>query len=455
MIFMEHIFRAYDIRGIFNRELTADVATKIGMAFGTYLGGKGKVLLGRDQRTSSKVIENAFSSGLASTGCDVVITGMVPIPTSNFKTAAGVFDVGAYITASHNPPEYNGVRFRHADGTGYTSQNSEIKDIFLKGEFSLADWDKLGKITYIKPEDTIKEYSDLLLDKFQFHKTPKVVIDPGNGAASVVAPDFFRKLGAEVEVINEPLDGTFPGRPSEPNEKNLRELAKTVKESGADFGAGYDGDGDRVVFVDDLGRVVQNEKIGIIISREILKKEKGTIIANMECSMIVETEIEKAGGKVERVRVGDVFVAEKIKETGALFAMETSAHYFTPEFYVFDDPIVVSLKLGEILSKTDQNLSSMADEIPSYPKTMKNFKCPDEIKFQVMEKIVESFKEKGFELDMTDGAKVIFDDGWALLRPSNTTPLIRASVEALTEERLTELLSMVEDEFNTALEGTK
>jgi phosphomannomutase/phosphoglucomutase len=452
---MEHIFRAYDIRGIFNTELTADAATQIGMAFGTYLGGKGKVLVGRDPRTSSVIIENAFASGLASTGCDVFLTGMVPISTSNFKTSAGDFDAGAYITASHNPPEYNGVRFRHGDGTGYTSQNSEIKDIFLKGEFQVADWNKLGKITYLKPEDTIKEYSDLLLDKFQFDKTLKVVVDPGNGAASVVAPEFFRKLGAEVSVINEPLDGTFPGRPSEPNEKNLQELAKTVKEQGADFGAGYDGDGDRVVFVDDLGRVVQNEKIGIIISREILKQKKGTIIANMECSMIVEREIEKAGGKVERVRVGDVFVAEKIKETGALFAMETSAHYFTPEFYVFDDPIIISLKLGEILSNTKQKLSSMADEIPSYPKTMKNFKCKDEVKFQVMEKIVENFKDRGFELDLTDGAKVIFDDGWALLRPSNTTPLIRASVEAETEERLEELLSMVGSEFNTALEDTK
>lgn len=452
---MEHIFRAYDIRGIFNKELTADGAAKIGMAFGTYLGGKGKVLLGRDPRTSSKVIENAFSSGLASTGCDVSITGMVPIPTSNFKTAAGDFNAGAYITASHNPPEYNGVRFRHADGTGYTSQNGEIKDIFLKGEFTLADWDKIGKITHINPEETIKEYAELLLDKFAFGKTLKVVLDPGNGAASVVAPAFFRKLGADVTVVNEPLDGTFPGRPSEPNEKNLQELAKTVKEKGADFGAGYDGDGDRVVFVDDLGRVVQNEKIGIIISREILKKQKGTIIANMECSMIVEREIEKAGGKVERVRVGDVFVAEKIKETGALFAMETSAHYFTPEFYVFDDPIVVSLKLGEILSKSEEKLSSMADDIPSYPKTMKNFKCADEIKFHVMDKIVGSFNRKDYHLDVTDGAKVIFDDGWALLRPSNTTPLIRASVEAETKERLEELLAMVESEFNTALEGTK
>jgi phosphoglucosamine mutase len=452
---MEHIFRAYDIRGIFNKELTAYMATKIGMAFGTYLRGKGKVLVGRDPRTSSIVIENAFASGLASTGCDVFTTGMVPIPTANFKTSVDDFDAGAYITASHNPPEYNGVRFRHSDGTGYTSQNGEIKDIFLKGEFHLADWDKLGDIIHIDPDETVEEYSKLLLDKFVFKRTLKVVLDPGNGAASVVAPRLFKQLGAEVSTINEELDGTFPGRPSEPNEKNLKELMKAVKEGDADFGAGYDGDGDRVVFVDDLGRVVQNEKIGIIISREILKKEKGTIIANMECSMIVETEIEKAGGKVERVRVGDVFVAEKIKETNALFAMETSAHYFTPEFYVFDDPLIVSLKLGEILADSDRALSSMADEIPSYPKTMKNFKCGDEIKFQVMEKIVESFKDKGYRLDTTDGAKVILDDGWALLRPSNTTPLIRASVEAETEDRLSELLSMVVSEFNTALEATK
>lgn len=450
---MEHIFRAYDIRGIFNRELTADTASKIGMAFGTYLGGGARILVARDPRTSSVILESAFISGLASTGCDVVTTGMIPIPTANFKTAAGGFDAGAYITASHNPPEYNGVRFRHGDGTGYTSQNNEVKNIFMRGEFHLADWDKLGKITNIDPDETIKEYSDFLLDKFKFGRKLKAVIDPGNGAASLTAPVFFRKLGVDVSMINEQPDGTFPGRPSEPNEKNLAELRVAVVDRGADFGAGYDGDGDRVVFVDDLGRVVQTEKIGIIISRDILKKKKGIIIANMECSMIVEKELEAAGGEVMRVRVGDVFVAEKIKECGALFAMETSAHYFTPEFYVFDDPVIVSLKLGEILSNTGRSLSSLVDEIPSYPKTMKNFKCPDKIKFDVMQKIIDSFKEKGYKLDLTDGAKVIFEYGWALLRPSNTTPLIRASVEAETIERLEELLSMVEDEFRAALEA--
>ncbi|MEE8401488.1 MAG: phosphoglucosamine mutase [Candidatus Hydrothermarchaeaceae archaeon] len=452
---MKHIFRAYDIRGVFNRELSTDVVSRIGLAFGTYLGGKGKVFVGRDVRTSSEIIENAFVSALASTGVDVFSSGLIPTPTSNFKTFKGDFDAGAYITASHNPPEYNGIRFRHPDGTGYTVQNEEIRDIFLKGKYHLAGWDKLGSITKIDPKETIREYSEFLLEHFDFGRRIKVTIDPGNGAASLVAPGLFKKLGSEVSTINAELDGTFPGRPSEPNEKNLYGLRKAVVDNGSEFGAGYDGDGDRVVFVDNQGRAVQTEKIGIIISREILKEKKGIIIANVECSMIVEKEIEKAGGEIKRVRVGDVFVAEKIKEHRALFGMETSAHYFTPKFYGFDDPIIVSLMLGEILSKGGSSLAEMSDEIPSYPKTMKNYSCPDEIKFEVMKKIIESFKDKGYELDLTDGARVIFDYGWALIRPSNTTPLIRASVEAETDEKLGELLSMVGGEFRAALEDTK
>jgi phosphomannomutase/phosphoglucomutase len=448
---MRHIFRAYDIRGIFAKELNPDVAAKIGMAFGTFLGGKGRVLVGRDPRTSSQIIENAFTAGLAATGCDVYVTGLVPIPTANFKIWRGNFDAGAYITASHNPPEYNGVRFRHPDGSGYTKENEEIRDIFLQGQFHSTNWDSVGKIINISPEETLREYSEYILEKFQIGGHLKVVLDPGNGAASLVAPHIFREFGASVSTINSYPDGTFPGRPSEPNEKNLGDLKKAVKATKADFGAGYDGDADRVVFVDDKGRVVQTEKIGIIISRSILEKKKGVIIANMECSMIVEREIEKAGGKVKRVRVGDVFVAEAIKKHKALFAMETSAHYFTPEFYVFDDPIIVSLKLGEILSKSDRKLSEIVDEIPSYPKTMENLPCPDEKKFRVIEIITEDFKSKGYKLDLTDGVKVIFDDGWALLRPSNTTPLVRASVEAKNSKRLKELLKMVKREFEWAL----
>jgi phosphoglucosamine mutase len=448
----EHIFRAYDIRAIFNQEITAETVTKIGMAFGTYLGGKGRVLVGRDPRTSSEIMEQAFVSGLASTGCDVYVTGLVPIPVANFKVLKGGFDAGVYITASHNPPEYNGIRFRHGDGSGYTDENMEVRDIFLKGEFKLASWDRVGRIVQYPSETTLKEYSDFLKKRFEFKKPFKVVLDSGNGAASLAAPQLFRDLGAEVSTIHSYPDGTFPGRPSEPNDRTLTDLKAAVVSMGADFGVGYDGDSDRCAFVDDQGRTCQTEKIGIIISRDILDREgPGNIIANVECSKIVEEEIPKSGGTVQRVRVGDVFVAEAIKEHSALFAMETSAHYFMPEFYIFDDPMAVSLRLGEILSRSEKKLSELMDEIPSYPKMAEKFSCPDGIKFQVMDRIIENLKAKGASLDLTDGARVIFEDGWALLRPSNTTPLIRCTVEADNDARVEELLKEMKEEFEEAM----
>lgn len=446
----KHIFRAYDVRGIFNRELDSAMAAKIGMAFGSYLGGEGRVLVARDGRTSSEVMENAFIAGLASTGCECVSIGLVPIPTANFHIWRGDYRAGAYITASHNPPEYNGVRFRHSDGTGYTRENEAVRDLYLAGNFHLAPWDKLGIIERRSSAEAVDSYLDFILERFKIESRLRAVLDLGNGVAALVAPKAFDRIGAEVRRINEKVDGTFPGRPSEPSDKTLGELKKAVKKEKADFGAGYDGDADRVIFVDDRGRTVQTEKIGVLISRDILGKKKGRIIANVECSMIVEREIAKLGGEVLRVRVGDVFISEAIKKHKALFAMETSAHYFLPEFYFFDDPLLISLKLGEILSRSDKRLSEFVDEIPSYPLRTANFQCRDEIKFKVMERIIESWRSKGYDLDLTDGAKAIFEDGWALLRPSNTTPLIRASVEGVNETRVKELLSMVKREFKAA-----
>ncbi len=448
---MEHIFRAYDIRGIFNKEFYAENAATIGTAFGTYLGGEGKVLVGMDSRVTSPIIERAFCSGLASTGIDVYSTGIVPIPVANFKTMKGDFKAGAYITASHNPPEYNGIRFRRGDGTGYTDENEEIKKIFFGGKFKTAKWNRVGGLFTISPESTLKEYEEYLLPKFSPERSLKVIIDSGNGTASLTSPYLFRKLGFDVRTLNAQPDGTFPGRPNEPKEENLKDLMLSVREMKSDFGIAYDGDADRVVFIDDLGRVVQNEKIGIIAAREILReKGSGTVVANVECSSIVEEEISRAGGEVARVRVGDVFVCDAIKRYSAIFAMETSAHYFYPDFYYFDDPLVVSLKLAEILSKKGKKLSQMADEISSYPKVHENYSCKDSIKFRVIEKIIEKFMARGYRIDITDGARVEFDDGWALLRASNTTPLIRATVEAKNEKRLREFTRMVRNIFEDA-----
>ena len=444
-----HIFRAYDIRGVFNRELDAAMAARIGMAFGTYLGEGKRVLIARDGRTSSEVIEEAFISGLASTGCSCVSIGLVPIPTANYHIWRGDYDGGAYVTASHNPPEYGGVRFRRGDGTGYTRENMEIRDTYLRGGFRLPPWDGIGVIERRGSGEAIQDYLDFILGRFSIRGGLRAVLDLGNGVAATTAPQALRRAGIEVVTINEAIDGRFPGRPSEPKEETLSELMKAVVREGAAFGAGYDGDADRVIFVDDRGRVVQTEKIGVLIAGDILRERRGRIIANVECSMILEEEIPRLGGEVLRVRVGDVFISEAIKKHRALFAMETSAHYFLPEFYPFDDPLLITLKLGEILSRGGR-LSELVDAIPSYPKRTINFPCRDEEKFRVVEEIAAKWKAEGFVLDLTDGAKAVFDDGWVLLRPSNTTPLVRATVEGVTEERLQELVDMVTRDFKGA-----
>lgn len=452
---IEHIFRAYDVRGIFNVELTVETAAKIGAAFGTYLGGEGRVLVGRDVRTSSPLIESAFNVGLASTGVDVVSTGLVPIPVANFKIMRGGFDAGAYITASHNPPEYNGIRLRRSDGSGYTDENQKVWNIFSKNGIELADWNALGSISGLDAEETIAEYKSYLLKRISLGGSPKVVLDVGNGAAYYTAPLVLREAGARVSVINEKPNGTFPARPSEPNDKTLAKLKKTVVKLGADFGAGYDGDSDRVIFVDDKGRTVQTERIGIILARDILRRKKGAVVANVSCSMIVEEEIKKLGGTVKRVRVGDVFVCEAIRKHSAIFALETSAHLFMPEFYIFDDPILATLLLADTLTKHDERLSEMVDAIPSYPYTEKNFKCDDRIKFKVVDEIKRALAKKGYETDLTDGVKVNFKDGWVLLRPSNTNPLIRMAAEAREKERLEDLVAFADDEVSQSIEKFK
>jgi phosphomannomutase/phosphoglucomutase len=446
-----HIFRAYDVRGVVNQELTPDDMIKIGASFGTYLKGKGRVLLGRDVRISSEMMLDAFISGLAASGVDVVNTGLVPIPVANFKTMMGDFDAGAYITASHNPPEYNGVRLRRPDGTGYTTENEEVWTIALEGKHNLASWEGVGNISQVEAKRTIDEYKDFLLERIKIKRPLKVTLDIGNGSAFYAAPLILKEAGSEVVTIYETPDGRFPNRPSEPNDKTLGELKKKVISSGAEFGVGYDGDADRSMFVDDKGRTVPTEKIGVILARDIIeRKGPGVVVANVSCSMVVEEEIEKLGGTVERVRVGDVFVAEAIKEHKAILAIETSAHIFMPEFYIFDDPILATLQIARILSEKDERLSTIVDRMASYPYEEINFPCSDETKFSVMEEIIKEFKERDVKLDLTDGARVNFDDGWILIRPSNTSPKIRAAIEAKTPTRLKELKKLTNDVFKKA-----
>lgn len=447
---IKSIFRAYDIRGVYNDSLTPEVIARTALAFGTFLNGKGKVTIAYDIRKSSEHIENIFVGALASTGVDVVRLGNIPIPLANFATAMGNYDAGIYITASHNPPEYNGIRFRNPDGSGYTYKNKEIADIFYKGDFRLASWDGLGVITNVPEKNTIEYYKSFIKDKIQIGHGMKLALDTGNGSASFVAPYLFSEMGCKVSAINAYADGSFPGRPSEPKHENIRDLEKFVKDKGADFGVAYDGDGDRCQFIDDLGRPVPIEKVGIIIAQHLKdneRPERNIMIANISCSMILEEQLDKVGIKVHRVRVGDVFVCEEIRKLNAIMGLESSAHFFIPKYYIFDDPLLTTAMLAEVLSEKGKKLSEISDSIPHYPYRELGYKVADEIKFQIVNKIRDRAIEQGLKTTTIDGIRVDYEDGWVLLRPSNTEPKIRMFVEAKTDNRLSQLISQYEDEL--------
>ncbi|WXG42822.1 MAG: phosphoglucosamine mutase [Promethearchaeati archaeon SRVP18_Atabeyarchaeia-1] len=441
---VEDIFREYDIRGVFNQDLTPEVISKIGVAFGTFLQGSGEVVVGRDTRVSSQILESIFSSSLASMGCDVTTVGMVPISVVNFSTWNRKPKAGAVVTASHNPPEYNGLRFRHSDGTGYVSENKAIRDLYFGGRFLKKRWNEVGRIASIASSETLTNYSGFIRDRVRIGRKLRVALDPGNGAACIVAPTLFKELGFEVFAINDRPDGTFPGRDPDPSVEGrevLSELSELVAKSKADFGVAYDGDGDRAVFVDEVGERAIPEKVAILFANEYLNKGKKKIVANVSCSMILEDELSKAGGEVIRVRVGDVFITEAIKVYKAAFAVEISSHFYFPDFYPFDDGILASIKLAEILSHSHEAFSEYLRKIRTYPSLRENVECPDRIKFKVIEIIKEKYQNEGYKIDLVDGIRVVMSEGWGLVRQSNTEPKIRITVEGRTKEASERLLS--------------
>lgn len=447
-----NVFHAYDVRAVFNEEIDAENIVRIGLAFGTYLGGQGLVFTGRDVRTSSKIVENAAVSGICSTGCDVTSLGLLPIPLFNFYTWKHKPEAGLMVTASHNPPEFTGLRFRHNDGTGFSEENEKIKKIYLEGNFHKEPWNKLGEFTSISTQVVISEYIKYLFEKISLEKKLKVVLDPGTGTASIVAPQLFRKAGCKVFTINSQIDGTFPGRYSYPHEGNIDDLQKIIVDQ-ADIGVAYDGDADRAVFVDDKGRVVRPEVAGVLFIRDALSKKKGSIIvANVASSMIVQEQVEALGGEVIYERVGDVFMTDAIKKHNAVFGIEPSGHFYSNLFYPFDDGIQSSLLLAEIISKEKKPLSELVDEIPVYPMTEESIDCPEEKKSQVIERTKEKLEEKGYKLNLMDGVRIDKQEGWAIVRPSNTQPLIRVTAEAKTESKLKQLKSEILSVLKETLE---
>jgi phosphomannomutase len=434
------IFRAYDVRGIYGDELTEDVAMRVGAAFGTYLSG-GAISLGRDTRTSGPSLEGAFLRGVLGTGVDVHSYGVIPIPILGYVTMRSGRRAAAYISASHNPPEYNGIRFRTGDGYGMLYREAGIVDIYTGGGFRSGN----GSLTVEDADRAIIEYGDYAAEKVEITRDLRVVLDTGNGSACGISPVYTR-AGIDVELLNATMDGRFPGRGPAPTAESLRDAAAKVISTGADFGVGFDPDADRGMVIDDRGRVLPPEKIAIIIARRRYKPGD-LVIAGFDCSMILERELERYGIKVQRERVGDVFVANRVKNSGAVLGVERSGHFFIPEFQYSDDPFAMSLALAEIVAV--ERLSHMADEIPDYPYIQKSIRLKDIADAPaLMRRLLERLSD--LEPDTTDGIKVMGEGHTVLIRPSNTEPLIRIYVESVKDD-VKEIAGMYENMILSAM----
>jgi phosphomannomutase/phosphoglucomutase len=432
------LFRAYDIRGVYGGDLTDDFAESLGRAFGSTV--RGGIVVGRDMRLSGEALSKRLVKGLLSAGVDVLDIGVVPTPLVYFAVNHLKYGSGIMVTASHNPPEYNGFKFLRDYETLHGEQILELRDLIEKRGFKTGR----GKL---KTRDLLPDYMEYVKKRISLKGKLKVVVDSGNGMGGVVAPGLLRQLGCEVVELYSELDGRLPNHDPDPTvDGNLADLIKEVKSSRADFGVALDGDADRAGFIDDKGRIIRGDQAMVLYSREILKKRKNAkIIYEVKCSQALEEDILKHGGIPIMYRTGHSYIKQKIKEEKAALAGEMSGHfYFADNYYGYDDAIYAAARMAELLSNSGEKMSALVDSIPKYYSTPEiRVECPDEKKFQVVEMVKKEF-QKTHKVNTIDGARVQFKDGWGLVRASNTQPALILRMESKTKKGLEEIRKTVE-----------
>ncbi|MEM3703202.1 MAG: phosphoglucosamine mutase, partial [Candidatus Bathyarchaeia archaeon] len=329
------LFGSSGLRGLVNVDLTPVLAVKVGLAVGTFTKA-GKIFVARDTRLSGLMLEDALVSGLLACGAKVHCLGVLPTPILAYLTWKLSGDAGVMITASHNPSPYNGIKIFGGDGRAYNEESqSKIEEMIEHGNFGLVEWRNLGETMYI---DESHLYAKMLHKKVRLSREWHVIVDPGCGATSQIAPEIFRSLKCKVTAVNAQSDGFFPGRSPEPSAESLEPLANIVRELGADVGVAYDGDGDRAAFLDEKGNFVDFDRVLAAYASYVLKKYKGKIVVtNVEASMCVEKMVEPRGGKVVRTKVGDIYVAEAIKKFNAVFGGEPCGAWIHPQFHYCPD----------------------------------------------------------------------------------------------------------------------
>jgi phosphomannomutase/phosphoglucomutase len=441
------IFREYDIRGIVDKDLSLEFVEYLGRGIGTFFRehGKRRVALGRDARLSSPPYTEAITRGLLATGCSVVDIGLVPTPLLYFAVFYKKNEAAVMITGSHNPPEYNGFKMMVGEETLYGETIQQVYRILKENRIIT---DKPGtRSSY----DIIPDYESYVVKDIRLGRKLKVVLDAGNGTAGFVAAPIFRKLGSDVtELYCEP-DGTFPNHHPDPTlPEAMEDLVKKVRETGADFGVGYDGDGDRIGVVDDQGKLLWGDQLMIVFSRDILPANPGAaVISEVKASKLLYEEIKRLGGRPIMWKTGHSLIKKKIKEEKALLAGEMSGHiFFADRFFGFDDAIYSSARLAEIVSRSKKRLSEMLADLPrTYYTPEIRVYASDEVKFKIVDEVKRALTKK-YPVNDIDGIRVSYPNGWALVRASNTQAALVLRYEADTPEDL----EAIKKEVGTALE---
>jgi phosphoglucosamine mutase len=442
------LFGTSGIRGRVGSVVNTELALKMGRALSTLLGPCGKVVVGYDSRTSNQMLEKALTAGILEGGCDVLSLGMAPTPLVGYATMKMGADAGIMITASHNPPQDNGIKVWNQDGMAYRpQQEKELEKILFSENFYTVPWDEIGKIRNIT--QVTRNYIEDLLNFVDITPGLKVVVDCASGAASYLSPLILRKAGCHVITLNSQPDGFFPGRMPEPSEANLQELMQMVKATGADVGIAHDGDADRMVAVDEQGKMADFDKLLSLVAREI----GGRVVTTVDASNSIDLCLEDKG-EVIRTKVGDVNVAQAIEENKASFGGEPSGTWIHPDFCMCPDGILSALRLLELVSKKGP-LSQLLLGVPSFPTLREKINCLDSQKMDIMDRTEEMFPkifDDMVDANLIDGVRLSLENGsWVLIRPSGTESYIRITLGGKTNQEAHDLMSKCKEFMNNLL----
>lgn len=442
------IFRTYDIRGVFPDELNLETANLVGKGFATMMKEKGEdmIIVGHDNRLSSEEINKSLIEGIISTGMNVIDIGTCVTPMTYFARVHLNIKPSIMITASHNPKEYNGFKICGlGTDTIYGEEIQALREFIERGDFTFSS--EPGKVEH-------KDLREVYIEDIVSHvklgdRKLKVAIDCGNGVGSLFAEEVFQKLGVEVVPTCCESDGNFPNHHPDPSqEKNMLDFEKFVVENGCDVGIAFDGDADRVIAFDENGKIYYGDEYAVIIWRDLLPKHPGAkVLLDVKCSQSLFEEGERLGGVSEFCRVGSSLIKAEIRKQNLLFTAEYAGHvYFNDEYYGYDDAMYGGARLLRILSNTDKKMSELSQGAMKYhgsPEVI--VKVGDEKKFEIVDKIKQEYVDRGENVIGIDGARVIFSDGWGLIRASNTGPNLTIKAEATTKERCEAILNEIQE----------